>query len=171
VRLAVSVLIALAAVPLIAAAPPVTDQSARMAPLKDLIGEWTGQGWMMLPNGQRATFRSQETVSSKLGGSAVLVEGMHRDAGTDQVVHNAMAMITWDERTKSYRFRSALSSGLNGDFPMEVSPGRFVWRVDMPGAKMEYVAEFTADRWVEKGRRIGADGKATDVFEMILTKR
>jgi hypothetical protein len=54
---------------------------------------------------------------------------------------------------------------------MEVSPGRFVWRVDMPGAKMEYTAEFTADRWVEKGRRIGADGKAVDVFEMTLTKR
>jgi hypothetical protein len=33
------------------------------------------------------------------------------------------------------------------------------------------VAEFTADRWTEKGRRIGADGKATEVFGMALTKR
>jgi hypothetical protein len=142
-----------------------------MAPLKDLIGSWTGEGWMMLPNGQRATFRSQETVSSKLSGNAVLIEGLHRASDTGQVVHDAMAMITWDERTKSYRFRSALSTGLNGDFPFELSPGRYVWRVDMPGGKMEYVAEFTADRWTEKGRRIGADGKATEVFGMALTKR
>jgi hypothetical protein len=141
-----------------------------MAPLQELIGEWTGEGWMMLPNGQRATFRSQEVVTSRLCGSAVLIEGLHRASDTGRVVHNAIALITWDEPGQRYRF-GALASGLNGDYPIELSPGRFVWRIDMPGGKMEYSADFTRDRWVEKGRRIGPDGKAVDVFGMTLTRR
>ena len=145
----------------------------KMAPLANLIGEWRGSGWMLLPDGTRQTFESRETVTKKLSGAALLVEGKHWQKGRpDALVHDAMAMVTWDVRAGGYRFRSALASGMAGDFPMEIGPDRFTWRMDLPGgARMEYLTDFSGGTWRERGRRIAADGSATDVFEMTLTRQ
>lgn len=146
--------------------------STRMAPLAAMIGEWRGSGWMMTPAGTRERFDSWERVTPRLSGNAMLVEGRHTAPGAPtQIVHDAMAMITWDSRANAYRFRSALATGMGGDFPLEVSPGRFAWRMDLPGGRIDYVAEFNGDTWTERGRRTGADGRAVDFFEMTLRRQ
>jgi hypothetical protein len=154
------------------ASRPAPALSQRMAPLGDLVGEWRGSGWMMMPDGTRHRFESRETVTSRLSGNALLVEGRHYEPGSpERLIHDAMAMITWDQRTGAYRFRSALANGMGGDFPLEVGPGRFAWRIDTPGGRIDYVAEFTRDTWTERGRRTGPDGRSVDFFEMTLRRQ
>lgn len=146
-----------------------TQAGDRMAALSPLVGEWRGSGWMLLPDGTRQSFTSHEQVSERLSGNALLVEGQHR-AGDGQLVHDAMAMITWDRAQNGYRMRTALASGMGGDFPLEIGPGSFRWTMELPGGQIEYTAEFNKDSWVERGRRIGADGQSIDFFEMQLQR-
>jgi hypothetical protein len=143
----------------------------RMAPFAWLLGEWRGSGWMTLPDGSRHRFESREIVTPRLSGNAILVEGRHHHEGKpDQVVHDAMAMITWDSRTKAYRFRSALANGMGGDFPIEPSPNGFTWRLDTPGGQIVYVVTHENGLWTERGTRTGADGKSIPFFEMTLRR-
>lgn len=143
--------------------------SERMAPLSGLVGEWRGSGWVLAQGGVRTTFTSHESVTRRLSGNALLVEGQHRGPA-GELVHDAMAMIAWDQRGGGYRMRSQLANGMSGDFPLEVTPGGFTWRMDTPGGRIEYVATFTADTWTERGRRIGPDGRSIDFFEMTLQR-
>ena len=143
--------------------------SERMTPLSGLVGEWRGSGWILRPNGARETFTSHESVSPRISGNALLVEGRHRnDAGA--LVHDAIALVTWDPRGGGYRMRTQLASGMGGDFPLEVRPGGFTWRIDTPGGRIEYIAEFTADSWTERGRQVAPDGRIADFFQMNLQR-
>jgi len=171
--IAVSLRAMIAATP--AAAQPADTGSAavtyseRMTPLSALVGEWRGSGWILGPNGARSTFTSHESVTRRISGNALLVEGRHQnEAGA--LVHDAIALLTWDQRGGGYRMRTQLASGMGGDFPLEVRPGGFTWRIDTPGGRIEYVAEFTADSWIERGRQIAPDGRTTDFFEMTLQR-
>jgi len=177
-RLMAMSLFALFAVSTAAAEPAATGASSasasfseRMTPLAGLEGEWSGSGWMLLPNGNRETFNSRETVSRRLSGAALLVEGQHRSTRNGEMVHDAMAMIVWDPRASTYRIRTALANGMSGDYPLEVTANGFAWRMDTPGGRIDYVAEVRGDTWVERGRRTGADGRSVDFFEMTLRRR
>jgi hypothetical protein len=149
-----------------------TALSARFAPLGWLVGEWQGNGWMMMPNGQRETFNSREIVTRRLGGNALLVEGRHTASDDPaRVVHDALAMLTWDARANAYRFRSALANGQSGDFPVEVQPNGFTWRMDLPAGRIDYVIRNEGGAWVERGTMTPANGEAHPIFEMRLTRR
>lgn len=170
--IAASLLAMIAATP--AAAQPADTGAAatfseRMTPLSALVGEWRGSGWILGPNGARTSFTSHESVTRRISGNALLVEGRHQnEAGA--LVHDAIAILTWDQRGGGYRMRTQLASGMGGDFPLEVRPGGFTWRIDTPGGRIEYVAEFSGDRWTERGRQIAPDGRTTDFFEMTLQR-
>lgn len=153
-----------------ALAQPTTPQEA-MAPLKPLYGRWEGEGWISRPGG-RETFTGRETISEKLGGAAVLVEGRHYAKDRpDQVVHDALAVIVWSPRDKAYKFRTHLATGQYSDAPMTVEPGRFTWTLNMPdGGRIEYVTVFDARSWKETGR-FSRDGATwMPIFEMTLKK-
>lgn len=82
------------AVATVANAQPTTPTEA-MAPLKPLLGKWEGEGWISRQGG-RETFVGRETITEKLGGAAVLVEGRHfSKAQPDLLVHDALAIIVW----------------------------------------------------------------------------
>jgi hypothetical protein len=166
-------LIALAllfAAPLAPAAGEPASES-RMVPLADLVGTWRGTGWMLMPDGTRTEFESQEIVTTRLSGAALLVEGRHwRPGNPNDVVHDAMAMITWDAAAGAYRFRTALASGRGGDYPLEVGDRRFTWRMVSPQGTTEFATVFGGGTWRERGRRILPDGRSVDFFEMTLTR-
>ena len=154
------------------AAEPTTPQEA-MGPLKSLVGRWEGEGWMSTPAAGRQTFLSQEIVSERVGGAAMLVEGLHKSSASPHaVVHDAMGVIVWSPRDKAYRFRTNLSTGMYCDHAMTVEPGKFTWGMTVRnGGKVEYVTAFTADTWHETGR-YSPDGKTwTPIFEMTLRKK
>lgn len=153
-----------------AAAQPASPKEA-MAPFKPLIGRWEGAGWIVRQGG-RDEFIGRETISERLGGAAVLVEGRHLAKNNpDMVVHDALAVIAWSPREKAYRFRSNLATGQSGDYPMTVEPGKFTWTLTTPdGGKVEYVTIFDDKSWKETGR-FSRDGATwVPIFEMTLKK-
>ena len=143
----------------------------RMAPFARLVGEWRGTGWFMLPQGGRAAVQSRESVTVRLSGNALLVEGRHSEASQpDRLVHDALGMIVWDARQNGYRIRTQLATGQGGEFAILPRPDGFVWGMDTPGGRIEYVAEIDERTWVERGTRIMPDGRRIDFMEMRLTR-
>ncbi len=153
-------------------APTAPALSERMAPFAWLIGEWYGSGWFIAPDGTRHTADSREVVTPKLGGNALLIEGRHSATGQpDRIVHDAMAMLTWDRIANAYRFRSALASNLSGDYSVEPTANGLTWSMDTPGGRIVYTITNDNGVWTERGRRTGPDGRSVDFFEMTLRKR
>ena len=153
-------------------APAGAALNERMTPFAWLVGEWHGSGWFITPDGTRHTVESREVVTPKLSGTALLVEGRHHAAGQpDRVVHDAMAMLTWDRIANAYRFRSALASHVSGDYAIQPTANGFTWSMDTPGGRIVYTTTHDNGVWTERGSRTGADGRSVDFFEMTLRKR
>jgi len=176
-RLAALLLAATLAAPAAAEPAPKTNTNAvalheRMAPFGWLIGEWRGSGWTLTPEGKRHSFESHELVTPKLSGNAILIEGKHHEPGQpERIVHDALAMITWDSRANAYRFRSALAKGMGGDFSIEPTANGFTWSIPSPGGTITYSVTHANGVWTERGRRKAADGRETDFFEMTLRRQ
>jgi hypothetical protein len=145
--------------------------TAELAKLSAMAGRWKGEGWMFTREGKK-TFASEETVEMKLGGAALLIEGLHRDASTKAVVHHALAILTWDAARGEYRFLSALADGRTGAFAGRLEEGRFVWTIQPEGAPWSrFTIAFTGERWVEDGESSRDGGKTWMKFlEMRLER-
>ncbi|HEY0115233.1 MAG TPA: hypothetical protein VGB54_05895 [Allosphingosinicella sp.] len=144
----------------------------RIAGLGWMVGDWRGTGWTILPDGSRSTFDSRETVTVRMHGEGLLVEGVHSATGhPDRIVHDAIGIISWDRRRNAVLMRTALAGGMAGDFPIEIRANGFAWRIEFPGGRIDYLAEYRDGAWVERGRRTGADGRSVDFFEMTLRRQ
>ncbi|MBX3562208.1 MAG: hypothetical protein KF780_10405 [Sphingomonas sp.] len=169
-RIIVALVMLFAMFPAAAQTPP--PPSERMAPFAALVGDWHGSGWIVTPQGRRAEVRSRETVTARLSGNALLVEGRHFEAGQpDRLVHDAMAMIVWDAPTGAYRMRSALASGLNGDFAIEPRGETIAWAMDTPGGRIDYLITISGDTWIEHGTLTAPDGRQIAFMELRLTRQ
>jgi hypothetical protein len=146
------------------------EARAEIAKLK-VTGRWTGTGWIDVPKMGRMDFRSEETVVERLGGSALVIEGLHRDSKTNAVVHNALGLLSWDAGAKEYKMATALDFGRGGYFPGRLEGNRFTWVIDMPGGvKQRYAIVVDGDRWVETGERSRDGATWEPFFHMELTK-
>jgi hypothetical protein len=124
---------------LLCAAPPARaqapDGSANRTAIQRLdfmVGRWKGEAWM-LRGAERVQTTMTETIERKLGGVALLVEGVGVVPGEGtsgpRVVHNALAVVSFDPQTGGYVMRSYIASGVWGDFaltPIE-GGGRRSW--------------------------------------------
>ena len=157
------------------------DASAadEMRKLDFLVGEWQGEGWIRMGPGEPEHMIQTETVRSKAGGKALLIEGLGREKLADgtagKVVHDALAVVSWDDAAKAYRFQTWLADDrpsvpMTFDVP---SPNNIVWGFDTPeGAKIRYTISLTEKgEWHEIGE-FSRDGKTfMKFFEMTLQKR
>lgn len=150
--------------------PFVKATQAEMAKLAALKGRWEGKGWIDMGRGPMH-FQSQETVSEKIGGSAYLIEGLHKDATSGAVVHDAVAILSYDVGTKGYRMATAVNHGRGGMFPAALEGNKLTWTLERPGAPTQrYVITLEPDRWTEVGERRSTDGKWTPFFRMELNR-
>ena len=154
--------------------PKPTRKIEAMKKLSDWVGEWKGKGWIEM-QGQRSNFNSTESIKMKVGGVAILVEGVHKAKYGDRevTVHDAMGVLTYDDKQDEYRFQTFLATGQVGNYKAELlKPGSLRWTIDdMPFGTMQYTIDFTADSWHEVGR-ISRDGKEwKKMFDMQLKKQ
>ena len=140
-----------------------------MKKLQIFIGEWEGESWYMGRDGKQSS-TMKEVLQYKLDKTAILVEG--KGYKGDKLIHNAMALITYNAYTKVYNFKSHLSNGRSTDAVMIVkSDKEFEWSFETPnGMKFRYEIKFTDNTWTEEGF-MARDGKNFVKFMGMNLKR
>lgn len=150
---------------------PVLDAMEEVAAM---AGEWEGEGWMRMGPGEPATFHSRETVESRLGGRALLIEGLHHartdDGGRGPAVHHALALLTWNTGAGEYDFRTYVAHRGAGDFTGRMEDGAFVWGGETPRGQMRYTIRIEGDTWDETGE-LSQDGETWTPFFGMKLKR
>jgi len=155
---------------------PSAKQLEAMKKLDFLVGEWKGEGWTEMVPGQRKSSPIRESVQPKLGGMVLLVEGLgkHKVPGKDEevTVHNAVGILSYDERAGIYRLRSYVLSGQSTDAEARFTDGGFQWGFKAgPSLSFRYTVKLTdKGEWFEIGE-MSPDGTSWRKFhEMTLQK-
>jgi len=91
-----------------------------MKRLDFLVGKWSGRALVLRGPGEAIELRQSEEVHYKLDGLVLLVEGAGCNA-EGQIVFQALAIISYDDTTSTYRFR-AYSDGHYLDTELIVRP-------------------------------------------------
>jgi len=136
---------------------------SRISQLEFMVGNWKGSGWMMGRDGQKSEFEQTEKIQFKLDSTMVLIEGMGKSGG--KVVHNALAILTYDKTEDKLVFRSYLQNGQNGEFPAELTDGKLYW---FPNPNVRYIIGINeGGQWYETGEFKRGENW-TQFFEMTL---
>lgn len=140
--------------------------------LSMLVGKWEGTGWASSQDGTRNEFVQSEVVEEKLDGIALLVQGLGKRKGSEEIVHDAIAIITYDDAENLYSFRSHLSTGQSTDATGRFEGSKFIWGFDVPSGTIKYTLEITdGSIWHETGH-FSRDGSQWYQFmEMNLQKK
>ncbi len=148
-----------------------TITKIEMDKLSHWVGEWEGEGWSMNESRQREEFTIKESIQSKLGGKAFLIEGNGKTKTTGQSSHVALAMLYFNQEKNTYEMKSLIDRGM-----VTLAQGRiedngdFVWGFDVQGGRIEYAITLTKNTWVEKGYYIDPAGNRYPTLEMSLRK-
>jgi hypothetical protein len=153
----------------------VAEQREAMKKWERWVGRWQGTGWIDY-GGQRMTFTIDETIQSKLGGIALLVEGRGKarmpGKQEESVIHEALATITYDDKAKKYRFVTQTEKGHFGMPDIKVTDDGWQWGFrDAGGGGILYTIKYTdKGEWFEYGER-SQDGKSWQRFHEMTLKR
>lgn len=148
-------------------------QVAAMEKLSFLVGRWDGKAVTEFVPGQRSEARQQETVTKKLDGLMLLVEGLGsiEREGKTIVVHEAVATISYDPATSSYRMRSFDRHGRYVDADGKWIEGKFQWGFKTGQGEFRYTIDQTDDgSWHEIGE-MSKDGATWRKFLEMNLKR
>ena len=148
---------------------------AEMKKLAFLAGKWQGTGSLRRGPGEPAQAQVTEVATFKLQGSVLLLEGRgvaKTDEGADMVVHDALAILSYDKAKKRFVMRTYRAGGEMLEPDIEVADGKIVWQFDEPRAgRIRFTLSVGADGlWREIGEA-SRDGKTWfKFFEMQLKK-
>lgn len=149
-----------------------------MRKLDFLAGDWKGDAWIRMGSGTREQIIQTERVQKKLGGQVLLIEGLGKrklENGTaGETVHDALAVVSWNEEKKTYRFATWVAGRPEGETTLDlIAPNTAVWAMDTPRGRMRYTIRLTEKgEWNEVGE-FSSDHGATwmKFFEMNLTRQ
>lgn len=149
------------------------NQQEKMKVLSAWAGTWSGEGWMMLPDGKKHQFVQKEVVTSKIDGGALTIDGSGKDKETGKGIHDALGFITFDVIKQQYRFTAMTGMGYITDVVPEVKEnGGLIWTLNSPAGIMKFSIQFNQTEWIETGE-ISKDKGATwfKNFEMTLKRQ
>ena len=155
-----------------AQAPTPAAQIEEMKKINFLVGEWQGEGWIQLGPNKRETFKQHETVQSKLNGLTMVIEGLGKSKdGSERIVHNALAVISYDLQKKSFRFSAYLANGQSIDAEAKITKDALEWGFTQAYGTIRFTISLNEKgEWHEIGE-INPDGKNWyKNFEMTLQK-
>lgn len=145
-----------------------------MSRLAHWAGRWQGEGWIRMGPGEPVRIESEEWVESRLDGAALVIEGLHHSQADGRMVHHALALLSWDDKAETYRFRTHVAGRGPGDFTGRMEDGAFIWGGPMGGpagaGEMRYTIHLEDGTWHEVGD-FSRDGETWNrFFEMTLKK-
>jgi hypothetical protein len=141
-------------------------------------GRWKGEGSMQMGPGEPKKSSVDEKIEAKFDGGIYLIEGVGKvtnpETKQETVVHHAFAVLSFDQITNQYKFRTYLKDGRSTDAWFNpVDENKFQWGFDIPNrGKTRYTITIDGVKktWNEIGE-FSADGNAWNkFFEMNLTK-
>lgn len=139
-----------------------------MKKLEKMAGQWKGSGWTQYAQGKE-TFTGGELVQKKVDGLALLVEGKFTNSA-GKVIHETLAVMSFDDKRAGYRFNTFLANGMTGEYDLKVFPDRFEWGFQIPSGTVRYTIKIENDVWFEIGE-FSRDGKTWfKNFEMKLER-
>jgi hypothetical protein len=156
-----------------AAPPAMRDLAAQAAAMKEIAflnGEWLGQGWRILPSGERV--RNSQYIRVRPHGSGILatIEGvsLRQPDETARPSRGSFAVISYDERSRRYLFRSFGFGELIEAQGELVRPGVFRWTVPERTAQLRFTVDTTTPNvWVETGDRSTDGGRSwTNIYQL-----
>lgn len=148
---------------------------ARMAPLKWLVGEWSGPA-TVTSGGRSFTLTQRETVHEAAMGTVLLVQGrgsMTLPNGTERNVFQAAGLLTFVVDSSRFTWVSSGGTGHLGVTEATVSGSGFVWNLPPRGGKRTRytISQTPAGEWYELGEE-SADGTTwAKIFEMTLKRQ
>ena len=87
-------------------------KKTEMKKLDKMAGQWKGSGWIQ-QGPTKETFTGSENVQKKVDGLAVFVEGKFSNPA-GKVIHETLAVLSYDDALKNYRFATYLANGITG---------------------------------------------------------
>ncbi len=153
-------------------ATAVTSQTpSPMQPLDFLVGEWDGNGWIMMGPQGKVTFTQHESVRSAAGGTVIVIDGLGTRDGKS--VHEAFAVVSFDAAAKQFSWRAWRKGGEEIAVTPQISDRKLVWGFKDPRAgDIRFTIELTdAGEWHETGMASRDGGPQMQFFEMTLKKR
>ena len=148
--------------------PNVELQRNEIKKVESLVGQWKGSGWIQ-QGAKRETFTGTENVQRKIDGLALLVEGKFTNPD-GKVIHETLAVLSFNAKDSKYSFRTYLASGMSGEHELKLIPDAFEWGFQTPAGTIHYTIKTANDVWFEIGE-FSKDGKSwMKFFEMKLEK-
>jgi hypothetical protein len=147
-------------------ASPIPAQAEAMQALSWMDGRFQGPAWSATPSGRHDIIQT-ERVGPMLDGSLKVIEGKSFEPDGRPSNFNAFGVISYDPRTKAYTLHS-YAQGRAGDFPLEVTPQGYAWKIAAGPVTIRYTATRQGDGWREIGEMVRPDGSVTQIFEMNL---
>lgn len=152
-------------------------RKAAMKKLDFLIGDWEGKGWIQIGR-ERKEFTTRESLTSKLNGKIVVVEGLGKSkdekTGVERIVHNAYGIFSYNEEMGKLQFRFFREAGDDGQTTPEFGENTFVWGFEVPesGATIRFSERINEKKnWLEIGEVSMDKGKTWfKFFEMELSR-
>lgn len=170
-------LLLVCALPHAALAQSVTPNATEMSRLSFLVGQWRGEGWILMGRNERRTFRQSETVQSKVDGTVLVIDGLGKGVKTgdlaESVIHNAFAVISYDKDAKKFRWQAFRGDGTSFDVVPVIADKTIVWGfTDARAGEIRFTIKLNEKgQWVELGEMSRDAGKTwVQFFEMELDK-
>jgi len=148
------------------------ENQEKMQALKFLIGDWQGTGWMFLANKQKMTFIQTEKIEWKLDKTIILIEGKGLSQDSNDIIHHALAVVTWIDTKQLYQFSSNLADGRGGVFEAKTNQnGDFIWWTTSTNGTRRFTIKINEKgEWFEIGEFSKDGEKWFQFFEMTLKK-
>jgi hypothetical protein len=153
-----------------AQAPNPAINKEKMKVFSAWVGQWQGEGSMQTGPGEAKKSSVDEKIEMKLDGTILVVEGLGKNEGA--VVHNAFGIISYDQMTSQYKFKTYVKEGRTADAWFNVlGENKYQWGFDVPnGGKVRYTINIDGKKWNEIGEYSRDGNTYMKTFEMNLTK-
>ena len=86
--------------------PDLDKQRVAMKKLSFLVGKWSGQAHLQRGPGEPVALAQTEEAQYKLDGLVLTIEGIGRTVSDNKPVLQALAIISYDDDTETYRMRA-----------------------------------------------------------------
>ncbi|MBK7873378.1 MAG: DUF1579 family protein [Saprospiraceae bacterium] len=151
--------------------PPskIAEVVAKVEALPIKPGEWAGKAWMQMGN-ERQEVDQYERITLLLDGAVILIEGTGKQG--DQVVHHAVATLSYDPIKQAYQFQSFKDGYITSADCKLHEDGKFEWSMENPRGVTRYTIWLENGKWKETGAFSGDGGNTWyPFFEMELSKK